>query len=605
MAQKVEQVLKLRADTKDADKGLEEVKKKTEDTGNAAQDAAQNFSVMGVSIGGIKAAFAKVIPIAKAMFTTIKGGIAATGIGALLLAFAALRQFFTDNEQGAAKLKTILAGIGVVTGNITDVLSELGGKMFEAFSNPKQAVIDLKDAIVENVENRIEGMIQSFGALGKVISGVFSGSLSQVKEGMADFGKSQLQVFTGVEDITGKIQKNVSDFVNQTKDEVKIATQLEKDRLALQMFERKALVDKAKTESEIMKLRLQARDREAFAADERLEFMREANKLADEQLAKDLHVANEKLRFQQVENSFSKSSQENLDAEAQLEATVFQIQRSNFSERKRMKSEEQALVREMAALDKQAKKEEEDNAKALAAFQKQLTLETATAQEQEIIKSQEKYDKLIEQAKKFNVDTTELENARADALQKINDKFASVQQKKDDETTKMKQAHLMQGLSTAQDVFGKESAMGKASAIAQATINTYQSVSKTLSDLGVPLGLPFAALALAAGFKQVSAIQSTPEPELARGGIVSGFGTGTSDSVSARLSKGESVINANSTRMFKPLLSAINEAGGGRAFASGEGIGGTTMGVVKAFVVADDMTKQQDKLSKIRRKATI
>jgi hypothetical protein len=29
------------------------------------------------------------------------------------------------------------------------------------------------------------------------------------------------------------------------------------------------------------------------------------------------------------------------------------------------------------------------------------------------------------------------------------------------------------------------------------------------------------------------------------------------------------------------------------------------MGVVKAFVVADDMTKQQDKLSKIRRKATI
>jgi len=87
--------------------------------------------------------------------------------------------------------------------------------------------------------------------------------------------------------------------------------------------------------------------------------------------------------------------------------------------------------------------------------------------------------------------------------------------------------------------------------------------------------------------------------------MVSGFGTGTSDSVSARLSKGESVINARSTRMFKPLLSAINEAGGGRSFASGEGAGGTTMGVVKAFVVADDMTKQQDKLSKIRRKATI
>ena len=561
MAEKIEQVIKLRADTKDADKGLEDVKKKTEDTSNAATDAAQNFSIMGVSIGGIKTAFAKVIPMAKAMFTTIKGGIAATGIGALLISFAALRQFFTDNEQGAAKLKTILAGIGVVTGNITDIISNLGKAMFEAFSNPKQAVIDLKDAIVENVENRIEGMIDSFGALGKVIGGVFKGDLGTIKEGMAEFGESQLQVLTGVEDITGKIQKNVSDFVNITKEEIKTATQLEKDRLALQIFERQALVDKAKTESEIMKLRLQARDREEFAAEERLEFMRKANKLADEQLAKDLHVANEKLRFQQVENSFSKSTQENLDAEAQLEATVFQIQRSNFSERKRMKSEEQALVREMGALEKA---EETARLKAIADRQK----------------------------------------AEAEAKKK-RDKAREDELKKQAEIRKGQQTGLMTGLKTTQEVFGKESAAGKAAGVVQATINTHQAASKALAQFGMPLGIPFAALALAAGFKQVQSILDTPEPALARGGLVEGFGTGTSDSISARLSKGESVINARSTRMFKPLLSAINEAGGGRAFASGEGVGGSTMGVVKAFVVADDMTKQQDKMSKIRRKATI
>ena len=161
------------------------------------------------------------------------------------------------------------------------------------------------------------------------------------------------------------------------------------------------------------------------------------------------------------------------------------------------------------------------------------------------------------------------------------------------------------GLKTAQNVFGKESAAGKAAAIAQATINTYEGASKAIADFGVPLGLPFAAIAIATGLKQVSAITSVEEPKFAQGGIVGGVGTSTSDSVSARLSKGESVINARSTRMFKPLLSAINEAGGGRSFVSGEGVGGTTMGVVKAFVVADDMTKQQDKMSKIRRKATI
>jgi hypothetical protein len=603
MAQKVTQIIELKADTKDANKGLEEVKKKTEDTSNAATDAAQNFSVMGVSISGIKTAFAKIIPIAKSMFTTIKGGIMATGIGALLIAFAALRQFFTDNEEGAAKLKTILAGIGVVTGNITDVLSELGKAIFEAFSNPKQAVMDLADAIKQNVENRIEGLVKGFGALGRIVSGVFSGSLSEVKAGLKDFGESSLQTFTGVEDITGKIKKNVSDFVNQTKDEVAIATQLEKDRLALQQFERKALVDKAKTESEIMKLRLQARDIESFTNEERLGFMREANRLADEQLQKDLHVAEEKLRFQQVENSFSKSSQENLDAEAQLEATVFQIQRSNFSERKRMKSEEQALVREANALQKAADKEAEEAAKKIADLRKTISQELMSTQELEIDKSREKYDKLIEQARANNIDTVELEKKKAEEIDKINQKFtdAAIKKKTEEELSKRKLADdTLNGVKAA---FGEESAAGKAASAIQATINTYEGITAALAY--GPIGIPLAAVVGAAGFKNVAEILSTPPPELALGGIVGGYGTGTSDSVNARLSKGESVINARSTRMFKPLLSAINEQGGGRAFADSEGTGGMTAGVVKAFVVADDMTNQQNQLDKIRRKTTI
>jgi hypothetical protein len=61
------------------------------------------------------------------------------------------------------------------------------------------------------------------------------------------------------------------------------------------------------------------------------------------------------------------------------------------------------------------------------------------------------------------------------------------------------------------------------------------------------------------------AAAATPRA-LADGGVVYGAGTSTSDSIPARLSKGESVINAKSTSMFAPLLSAINEAGGGRSF---------------------------------------
>lgn len=47
------------------------------------------------------------------------------------------------------------------------------------------------------------------------------------------------------------------------------------------------------------------------------------------------------------------------------------------------------------------------------------------------------------------------------------------------------------------------------------------------------------------------------------GGYVQGSGTGTSDSIPARLSNGESVMTAKTTSMFSPILSAFNQLGGG------------------------------------------
>ena len=53
MAQEETVRMKLVADTKDATKKLEKVKKDTKETGNAALDAAKDFSVFGVSINSI------------------------------------------------------------------------------------------------------------------------------------------------------------------------------------------------------------------------------------------------------------------------------------------------------------------------------------------------------------------------------------------------------------------------------------------------------------------------------------------------------------------------------------------------------------------------
>lgn len=75
-------------------------------------------------------------------------------------------------------------------------------------------------------------------------------------------------------------------------------------------------------------------------------------------------------------------------------------------------------------------------------------------------------------------------------------------------------------------------------------------------------------------------------PKFATGGYISGAGTGTSDSIPARLSNGESVINANSTAMFGGLLSALNQFGGGapiQANASARSVQGEEM-LTRAFL---------------------
>lgn len=73
-----------------------------------------------------------------------------------------------------------------------------------------------------------------------------------------------------------------------------------------------------------------------------------------------------------------------------------------------------------------------------------------------------------------------------------------------------------------------------------------------------------AVTALTSGRKlggYVGYAQGGPVPGYPRGGQVTGPGTSTSDSILARLSNGEFVVNAAATRMFRPVLEMINAAG--------------------------------------------
>jgi len=100
----------------------------------------------------------------------------------------------------------------------------------------------------------------------------------------------------------------------------------------------------------------------------------------------------------------------------------------------------------------------------------------------------------------------------------------------------------------------------KATAVILGLINTALSVIKSLPN--IPLAI-LAGLAGAASVAVIASQKPPSPPKFARGGYVSGAGTETSDSIDAKLSTGESVNNARTTRMFGREISAMNAAGGG------------------------------------------
>jgi len=136
---------------------------------------------------------------------------------------------------------------------------------------------------------------------------------------------------------------------------------------------------------------------------------------------------------------------------------------------------------------------------------------------------------------------------------------------------------LMGGLDALAALAGDNFELQQAIAYASTIVSTYDAAQKAYaSQLSIPTpDAPVrasiaAGIAIAQGLARAIQISKQQKPEeAAADGMIVGQGSGRLDNIPVRVSNGESIINSRSTRMFGPLLSAINQAGGGRKFAAG------------------------------------
>lgn len=171
-----------------------------------------------------------------------------------------------------------------------------------------------------------------------------------------------------------------------------------------------------------------------------------------------------------------------------------------------------------------------------------------------------------ESTEAFNLRKIEMQNEYLATKQELANKEIEIEQTKYEAA-----ASIAGGLSSVFESLGEDNKafaiLSKTLALAEIAINTGKAIAAgTAQAMSVPFPANLAAIAttVATVLSNIAtAVNTVKSAKFASGGNVVGPGSGTSDSVPAMLSNGESVLTAAATSMFAPLLSSFNQMGGG------------------------------------------
>jgi len=405
----------------------------------------------------------------------LKVALISTGIGAIVVALGALIAGFASTQRGVDAFTKVLrplkALFDVFIGFIQDTALGTFDKLKEALSNPKEAILALGTAIKENLLNRFKAL----GVFGEGLAKIFSGDLA---EGFKDLGNAVIQGTTGVTEGIDKLAsagEAVGDLVGDALDkgaeldrltkefekrqlesviplaEAKIAFQelkaIANDQLLTDEARIKALEDAekqqrfiAKTEKDLLKLRIDAMELEQSFNDTSREDRLELKNLKVEALRFD-EVAEKKIAgLISLKSGIQKRA---LMEEQKLKKAIHQA--DDKAEQNRIKFEREQLENELEArteLGMITIKEKKKLIDEIAKLNKELLDKEFEQQIQAIKDSTD-----AEEVKNKKIEEAQKEHERK--IQRLNEQTADNKKKLDDEVTK-------QIIDNAQSVFAEQ-----------------------------------------------------------------------------------------------------------------------------------------------------
>lgn len=595
--------------TGDFEGAWEEVKKPTQDLvnkakemGKAASDAKGKFSELGGEMkniaGNIKAT----------MDEALKRGQRIEEINQKLSASEA------DYIEQTAKLKQQFKELNLIAEDTT--------KTFAEREEAARKSIDVQREINKLAEDRnlLEQELLNLKFASNDTSNADRAELAKKKAELAEQSAARTEAITTQNNKVNTIRKAANDQANaQAKEAADKAREILQEQLKQQ---REAVEEYAKTNSAVAQS-LQERlsieekamnDRLAILETEKSKGLIKSNEYEKQKLeiqreylstTTELSIDAVKREVENYEQENKTKIDNNVLLTAELVAEEQNRQDAIYQKKVEALEKEKLLKQEARNWDYQAEEEFQSQLRALKEdhdTQARELKKQADEQDKEQRKLnddldfQERIARLeSEGAGEYEIKYAQLENENALAIQKADEQHEAGQlsdeqyqstlelirknyAKRKMAIDKSVEDAKLQGfqsvLGQIKGLVGEQTALGKAAAIAETTINTYMAAQKAYSAMsGIPvvgpaLGAVAAAAAVASGLMNVAKISST-DVKYEKGGLLKGKSHsegGIPFTVAGRggfeAEGGEYIVNKRATAMYFPVLEAINRSAG-------------------------------------------
>ena len=558
--------------------------------GKGADGAAKGVKKVGTSVGGL---------------------LKSLGLIAIAMeVFVFLKDILMKNQNVMDAMNTATLAFEILLKALFEKVSSLVEPMKSVFENPKQAIIDLGNLILENLINRFEGLVLGAQAVGKTFTALFNADWDGAAEGVKDYASALVQVGTGLD----KEQQDA--FVDGVKDlasELVVATEGAIDEAAAMVALRNELqLLEAEQRKQILvsqnlaELERQKRDDISLTIAERIAANDELAQILDEQSKIEEGIANKRLSLAQRELALDKN---NID----LKVAVINAETELADVRERINGQRSEQLTNQVALEKE-----------LFDFQQELRLLGKTEREiemEELLIEVERLAEIqrlaadtevdIEAEKKARIAALEAEwqeedaaaaKKHADDLKKIEDQKAKDVQ----DAEKKKEAYRDAGVSAVKSIVGSlgqlAGQLGKQSAESVAIQKT-MAIAQIAIDTAVSLSSAIAGATASAAATGPGAVVATPvfiatQIATVLGALASVGGILASvpgPSAGGAISGASANIPTSSAPSIDPVATNTTDLGNAQ---------GAQLAPIQAFVIETEMTGNQQNISQIQNQVT-